>query len=136
MKPEKIKRKNEKWLKKQGFSVNQNLPLIEAPSELTLRSPREISERAWILNFIIGLGYEQDSKKMMKRIKTHGLENSLSTEELSLFEKENLSEDELWEAQEFCHSVHALTWTLGYRDLNPIGKCPRRCSRSLLFGRS
>ena len=124
MKPEKIKRKNEKWLKRRGFLVNPNLPLIEDPSELVLRSPQEISKRAWILNFIIGLGYKQDPEKMIKLIKSNGLESSLSSEEKSLLEKGSLTDDELWEATELCHSSHALTWILGYRDFDPVGDCP------------
>ena len=124
MNPEKVKRKNEKWLKKHGFRVNPNLPVIEDPSALSLRSPLELSSRAWLLKYLIGIGYKQNAPDMKDAIMRKELAGYLSKAEKLFLNQSDYTERERWEAVELCHCTHGLVWILGYEDLDPLGKCP------------
>jgi hypothetical protein len=118
------KRESEQLLRKLGVEVNDSLPTIEEPAELSPRSAQEVATRAWVLTHVIGVGYGRPGKEMLDWLGEAGLTAGLTPRELSFLEQKNYTDrDRAWAAWQFS-AVHGCAWALGLVDLEPLGRCP------------
>jgi len=124
MKPEEIKRRSEKLLGSWGISVNPHLPLLEWLSKLSLQPPEVVAKRAWVINHIIGIGYDCPGAEVRNRIKKDNLEDALSSHERTFIEKNQFTEQEKVEARLGSEYVYTLCWALQFVGIKPKEECP------------
>jgi hypothetical protein len=118
------KRESERLLKKLGVTVNESLPTIEEPVDLSPRLAQDVAARAWVLFHVIGVGYGRTGKEMLESLKKAGLEQHLTPGELRFLQQEKYTDrDRAWAAWQSA-AVHGCAWALGLVELEPLGGCP------------
>lgn len=124
MNPEDIKRASEVRIRALGVIVNEHLPTIEEPAELTPRSALDVSLRACVLSHVIGVGYGRSGKEMYGWLIEAGLVGALTLREKDLLTQNKYSEqDRAWAAWQAA-AVHSCAWALGLEEMEPLGECP------------
>ena len=117
---EATKKRNQEQLHALGVRVNPNLPTIEVPSELSPRSPRDVCARAFVLTFVIGIGYGRTGSEMLGRIQQAGLADHLSPMEHELLAQPSYTQSDTANAAWLAEAVQACAWALGYLPLHPL----------------
>lgn len=123
MNHEAARRQSEAQLRAMGVRVNPHLPTIEDPSELSPRSASAVAGRAFVLNYVIGIGHGQAGSAMLALIEKHGIAEHLSPEERALLGQSHYSEYEAASAQWLAEAVQACAWALGLTELRPLEHC-------------
>jgi len=117
---EAVKIRSQEQLQALGVRVNPNLPTLEVPSELSPRSASAVCARAYVLTFIIGIGYGRTGSEMLGRIQQAGLADHLSPSERELLARSSYTPSDTARAAWLAESVQACAWALGYLLLNPL----------------
>jgi hypothetical protein len=118
------KRRSETWLVEAGVPVNNALPLIEEPSELTPRNARDVAIRAWVLGHIVYLGYGSTGREVLEQLEAVRLSDAVSPRELELCTAAKLgAQQEAWAAWH-AEALHGCAWALGMVDTGPLDDCP------------
>ena len=92
MDPEKLKLKSHIFLKKHSIPINESLPLIETIEELNPQNSKSVAQRIVVLNHVIGVGFNADSKKWRNALIEFDLFKFASVKEKELLSKEKHSD--------------------------------------------
>ena len=117
---EAVKIRNQEQLHALGVRVNPNLPTLEVPSELSPRSAGDVCARAFVLSFVIGIGYGRSGSEMLTRVRQAGLADQLSPDEHELLAQSSYTQADTARAAWFAEAVQACAWALGYLPLDPL----------------
>lgn len=123
MTPEEAKTKNDGWLRAHCVPVNDALPLIESPSELSPQGARAVGERAIVLCYVIGIGFDAPRARLKAAIEEYGLYAATSEIEKRLLAASNVTQQEKVDATWLTECVQALGWCLDLVRLDPFRRC-------------
>lgn len=118
--PEQAERKarSESILKQRGVKINANLQSLRASSDIQLRSPEEIIDRAYalLITAVKGEGIEQEH--LVKAIKSKNI-RSFSPREEIIFQAGSLSDEDRAYATWRYEGLNTILWALGLLDELP-----------------
>ena len=123
MNPQFIKQQNEERLRSLGVQVNAHLPVLESPSELSPRSAAAVAGRAFVLGYVIGIGYGQSGSALLARIQRQGISDYLSPAERNLLNQHHYTDHDKASAKWLTEAVQACAWALGLVELRSIEGC-------------
>jgi len=110
------KLETEKYLTSLGIPFIDHLPLIVEESEVKLRTPQEIAKRILVLAYLVYAAHHpDDNKKVSTFLKQQGLWDSVSDEEIDLFQNDLSDRDQRilsWRVEAIC----LLLWTINKVD--------------------
>jgi hypothetical protein len=118
------KQSSEAWITAAGVAVNANLPTMEESAVLSPRSPREVAIRAWVLAYIVYLGYGNTGAEMLKLLRQARLAEYLTPNEVKFCARETFTNQEKAWAAWLCEAVHGCAWALGMLHTEPLDDCP------------
>lgn len=118
--PQAAKMQSEDQLRSLNVLVNPNLPVIEAPSDLAPRSPSAVAGRAFVLSYVVGIGYGRSGSEMLARIQEFGIAAHLSPLERDFLAQASYSESDTAWASWLGEAAQSLAWALGYVELHPL----------------
>jgi hypothetical protein len=125
MKQEQYRNKSIGRLKKLKVNIPNHLPLLESEEELSPKSLADITGKISALGYVIGMGYTDDTKRLIKNIKKYNLWPYVSKHEKMCLKKPKLiSKQDRINFQWLCECIYALAWCLSIVDLNPKLGCP------------
>ena len=120
---EQRKKKTEKLLKSLDIPYLEHLPPIEEESEVKIRTAQEIAERILILTYLSYLGFASregiagdEREKIVNFIKTNLLWDKVSPEEKELYQKEQLTQQEILNMTWRLEAIWLLLWTINKVD--------------------
>ena len=117
---EAVKIRSQEQLHALGVRVNPNLPTLEVSSELSPRSASDVCARAFVLSFVIGIGYGRSGSEMLTRVQQAGLADHLSPGERELLAQSSYTQADTARAAWFAEAVQACAWALGFLPLDPL----------------
>lgn len=120
---ERAKSQSEAFLKSKGIRINEALPVLEAPEELTPQNAVAVARRSMVLGYMIGIGFGKSGKEMKGHLDRWGLYEFTSEEERKLLSKSQHSEQEKVNATWLTESVQSLAWGLGIAEINHFRRC-------------
>ncbi len=110
---EQRKKQTEKYLKSLNIPFIDHLPLIEEESEVKIRTAKEIAERILILVYLAYVSEVPDEKEnVMDFLKANSLWDKVSPHEKELFQKEELTDQEIANISWRSEGVWLLLWTI------------------------
>jgi Domain of unknown function (DUF4272) len=110
---EQRKKQTEKYLKSLNIPFIDHLPLIEEESEMKIRTGQEIAERILVLVYLAYFSeVPEEREKIVNFLKTNSLWNKVSLDEKELFQKEELTEQEITNISWRSEGVWLLLWII------------------------
>jgi hypothetical protein len=107
------KKQTEKHLKSMGIPFIDHLPVVDEESEVRVRTSREIAERILILVYLAYTSEVPDEReKVIEFLKTNLLWDKVSPAEKELFQKDELTEQEVVNISWRSEAVWLLLWTI------------------------
>jgi len=114
---EQRKKQTEKYLKSLNIPFVDHLPLIEEESEVKIRNAKEIAERILVLVYLTYTSEDPDEREnVIDFLKTNSLWDKVSPDEKELFQKENLTDQEIANVSWRPEAVWLLLWTINKVD--------------------
>lgn len=111
------KKQTEKQLKSMGIPFIDHLPVVDEESEVRVRTSREIAERILILVYLAYTSEVPDEReKVIEFLKTNLLWDKVSPAEKELFQKDELTEQEVVNISWRSEAVWLLLWTINKFD--------------------
>ncbi len=107
-----IRKENGKLLKKNGYRVLEDLPLIEEPN---MRSIDDVKGRVFAMHPLCQIGYGAPPDAVKDYLERNGLTDFLSSEEMALFQQE-LSHEKCAGLTWYIENIYAFLWALGLVD--------------------
>jgi Domain of unknown function (DUF4272) len=118
------KQDSEAWIAAAGVAINHDLPCFDEPSALTIREPREVAIRAWVMAHVVYLGYGNTGEQMLSLLRGARLDEYLTPNELSVCTSATLSDEQKAWAAWLCEAVHGCAWALRMVETEPLDDCP------------
>jgi hypothetical protein len=115
-----VKSSSEKRLHALGVRVNPHLPLLEEKANLSPRSASAVCARAFVLSFVIGVGYGRSGSEMLDGIRQADLADHLSPAENKFLGQTRYTKQNRAGAAWLAEAVQACAWALGYLPLHPL----------------
>ena len=110
---EQRKKETEKLLKSLNIPFLEHLPLIEEEIEVKIRTAKEIAERTLVLTYLSYIsGVPDDREKVIDFLQINSLWEKVSPEEKNLFQKEELTEQEIVNISWRSEAIWLLLWTI------------------------
>lgn len=110
---EQRKIETEKLLKSLNIPFIEHLPLIEEESEVKIRTAKEIAERTLVLTYLSYIsGVPDEREKVIDFLQINSLWEKVSPEEKKLFQKEELTEQEIVNISWRSEAIWLLLWTI------------------------
>jgi hypothetical protein len=129
-----VKKQNEQRLRELGVPVNPALPQIEQPAELRPRPPQQVATRAWVLGYVMGVGFGRSADDVLDQLRATDLLDFLTPRERALLRKPKFTHsDRAWSAC-LSEAVHACAWAMGLLDTGPLEKSPSTLASHLPHG--
>lgn len=114
---EQRKKQTEKYLKSLNIPFIDHLPLIEEENEVRIRTAEEIAERILILVYLAYVSEVPDERgNVIDFLKTNLLWDKVSPGEKELFQKEELTDQEIANISWRSEGVWLLLWTINKVD--------------------
>lgn len=114
---EQRKKETEKLLRSLDIPYIDHLPLIEEESEVKVRTAKEIAERILILVYLAYVAEVPDEREnVIAFLKSNLLWDKVSPNEKDLFQKEELTDQEIANASWSSEAVWLLLWTINKID--------------------
>ncbi len=105
------KAKTEAFLKSNGIKINQNLPCLPTSENITLRSTKDVIDRAYALLIIALKGEGLEQEDVMEIVEEKNI-NSFTPEENYIYKAEELSDKERAYATWGYESLYTMLWAL------------------------
>jgi len=114
---EQRKKHTEKYLKSLNIPFIDHLPLIEEESEVKIRDAKEIAERILILVYLAYVSeVPGERENVIDFLKANLLWDKVSPEEKEIFQKEELTDQEIANVSWRSEAVWLLLWTINRVD--------------------
>jgi hypothetical protein len=123
MTPEQAKSFSHQFLHERGISINEHLPLLEHPAELSPQSADAVAKRCVMLSYLIGIAYGADVAKLNAYLTQIGLISIASTSEKELLSRTDHTQQEKINAGWLAECVQSLAWCLGLVGLDSFRGC-------------
>lgn len=110
---EQRKKETEKYLKSLNIPFIDHLPVVEEESEVKIRTGQAIAERILVLVYLAYISEVPDQREtVIEFLKTNLLWEKVSPDEKVLFQKEDLSEQEIANISWRSEAVWLLLWSI------------------------
>lgn len=114
---EQRKKQTEKYLKSLNIPFIDHLPLIEEENEVRIRTAKEIAERILILVYLAYVSEVPDEREnVIDFLQTNFLWDKVSPDEKEIFQKEELTNQEIANISWRSEGVWLLLWTINKVD--------------------
>src|SRR6478735_8668569 len=111
------KQNTEKLLETLGIRLRDELPPMEEEDNVELKTPREIAQRILVLSYLNCVAADSNLKEpIISFLKQENLWKHVSDEEKKLFDKTQLTEEEVAIAQWRGESIWMLLWIINQVD--------------------
>ena len=115
-----VKQQNEQRLHALSVAVNPALPQIEQPSELRPRPSQKVATRAWVLTYVMGVGFGRSADDVLDQLRATDLLDFLTPRERGFLRKPRFSHsDRAWAAC-LSEAVHGCAWAMGLLETGPL----------------
>lgn len=109
------KTKSESYLESHNIKVNKNLPCISSLYDTNIRSKQEVIDRTFALLIIAAKGEGIEQKFLIKTFEDKKI-NSLSPKETTIYQLDELNDQERAYATWRYESLYVMLWVLGKMD--------------------
>jgi hypothetical protein len=118
------KQLNEEWLRDAGITVNPALPPIEELAKLTPRSAEKVATRAWVLCYVLGVGFGHSGDQVLDQLRDVELLDFLTPRERNLLRKPKFTHSDRAWARCLVEAVHGCAWALGLVESGALENAP------------
>ncbi len=123
MTPDAAKRQSHDFLSQFQLPINEALPLLESPAELSPQSSIDVARRASILTHIIGIGFGQPGSKLKQPLIDFALLQFASQSERNLLDAPTYTDQQKVNATWLVECMQAIGWCFNFVDLDPFAGC-------------
>ena len=114
---EQRKKETEKLLRSLNIPYIDHLPLVEEENEVRIRTAQEIAERILIIVYLAYISEVPDEREnVIDFLKANSLWDKVSADEKELYQKEELTDQEIVNISWRSESVWLLLWTINKVD--------------------
>lgn len=124
MSPDATKQQSETRLRALGVPINVHLPFLDPPAELSPRSARSVASRAFVLSYLVSLGFGHTGAQTLRRIQDAGLASELSPKERAFLAQPSYSQDDSSLACWFGEAVLSCAWAMRLVEFHPLLVAP------------
>ena len=123
MTPDAARQQSHEFLARHQLPINETLPLLESPADLSPQLSIDVARRAAILTHIIGIGFGQPGSKMKQPLIDFGLLQFVSPNERLLLDLTTYIEQQKIDATWLVECMQAIGWCFQFVDLDPFSGC-------------
>src|SRR5436190_22546224 len=124
MTPDHAKFASHEFLRRHSIEVNEALPELESPEQLSPQNPQDVASRIIVLSYVIGVGYGADARRLSSSVEKFGLSAYVSAKEEDMLRRSDHTEAEKTNASTWLpECVHGLAWCINLVELDPFRRC-------------
>src|ERR1700754_997212 len=111
-----VKQQNEQRLRERDVAVTPALPQIEQPAGLRPRPPQQVATRAWVLSYVMGVGFGRSADNVLDQLRATDLLDFLTPGERALLRNPKSTHTDRAGSPCLAEAVHACAWAMGLLD--------------------